>query len=155
MFDVPADTPWIWVGLTLASALMLGVVVGLPTAAPNAERVASTIDDVAATDGGGTATMSLRATAIRFGPDRVGLRAPGGRTHAAIQYGPVTPVEPGTPLAKVLDGRSARSVFSRPGAFRWALRQARADTPKWRSAGDRLRVKHAHYGEVNGVLVGA
>lgn len=155
MFDVPADTPWIWLGLTIASALMLGVVVGLPTAAPNAERVAGTIDEVAATEGGSTATVSLRATEIRLGPDRVGLRAPGGRAHASLQYGPVTPVRPGTRLASVLNGEPARAVFSRPGAFRWALRRAGDRTPRWRSAGDRLRIKHASYGEVNGVLVGA
>ena len=155
MFDVPADTPWLWVGLTLASALMFGVVLGVPTAAPNAERVASTVDEVAATEGGAAGSVSLRAREIRLGPDRIGLRAPGGRAHASFRYGPVTPVRPGSQLAQVLEGRSVREVFSSPSTFRWALRQAGDRTPRWRSAGARLRIKHVRYGEVNGVLVGA
>lgn len=154
MFGPPADTPWVWVGLTLGSAVMLSVVLGLPTAAPQADRVAETIDDVAVSAPGGQAEIGLRAEAVRIGQERIGLRGPGGRAHASFKYGPVTPVVPETKLAAVLDGHPPETVFESPEAFKRALYWADRRRPDWQPAGPTVRVKHVQYEEVNGVLVG-
>ncbi|MFW6004001.1 MAG: DUF7283 family protein [Halodesulfurarchaeum sp.] len=155
MFGLPAETTWVWVGLTLASAAMLTVVIGVPTAAPNAERVATAIEDVAVSEHGGEATLELRADEIRLGPDRIGLRGSGGSAHADIRYGPIIPVPPDSKLERVLEGQPPETVFVRPATFRQAATRAQLETPEWRAAGDRLTIKQVHYGEVNGVLVGA
>lgn len=155
MIDVPAETPWLWVGLTLASAVMVGVVLGLPTPAPDADRVARTIDDVATAGPGAAASVELRATSIRIASDQVGLDGPGGRARAPLQYGPVTPVPPGSSLQSVLDGRPPASVFRSPAGFERTMLTARRTGQGWRTAGEQLRVRHVAYGEVNGVLVGA
>lgn len=154
MFGVPADTAWVWVGLTLASAVMLGVVVGLPTAPPAAERAATTVDDVASSEFDAEATVDLRADSIRLGTEQIGLRGPGGQSHATFSNGPVTPVEPETQLASVLDGTPPETVYEDPETFARALNRSRPETPEWRTAGKRLVIKNVHYGEVNGVLVG-
>jgi len=153
MFGPPADTPWLWVGLTLGSAVMLSVVLGVPTAAPQADRVATTIDEVAVSDGG-QAEIELRAEAVRIGQESIGLRGPGGRSHASFKYGPVTPVVQGTKLAAVLAGQPPETVFETPGEFKRALYWADRRRPDWQPAGATVRVKQVHYEEVNGVLVG-
>ncbi|MDZ7849308.1 MAG: hypothetical protein U5K70_00330 [Halodesulfurarchaeum sp.] len=155
MFGLPAETTWVWVGLTLASAAMLAVVLGVPTAAPNAERAATAVEEVAVSEHGGEATLELRAQEIRLGPDRIGLRGPGGSAHADIRYGTIIPVPPDSKLELVLDGQPPETVFVRPATFRKAASGTRSRTPEWREAGDQLRIKWVHYGEVSGVLVGA
>jgi len=155
MIDVPAETPWLWVGLTLASAVMVGVVLGLPTPAPDADRVARTIDDVATAGPGAEATVKLRAASIRVGSERIGLEGPGGQAQAPLQYGPVTPVPPDSTLQSVLDGRAPSAVFRSPAGFERTMLTARRTGQGWRTAGEQLRVRHVAYGEVNGVLVGA
>ena len=155
MFDTPADTPWIWIGLTIATTVMFGVVVGLPAAAPNAERAATAIENVAASDHPGEASVQLRAEEIRLLPERIALRGPGGRAQASIRYGPVTPVPPESILARVLQGQSPERIYRSPSSFRLALETARQRTHRWRPAGNNLRIRYVQFGEVNGVLVGA
>ena len=155
MIDVPAETPWLWVGLTLASAVMVGAVLGLPTPAPDADRVARTIDDVATAGPGAAASVELRATSVLIGSDHVGLDGPGGRDRAALEYGPVTPVPPDSTLQSVLDGRAPGAVFRSPAGFERTLLTARRTGQGWQAAGEQLRVRHVAYGEVNSVLVGA
>lgn len=155
MIDVPAETPWLWVGVTLASAVMVGVVLGLPTPAPDADHVAATIDDVSTAGPGAEATVELRASTVRIGSDRIGLEGAGGRAHADLQYGPVTRVPPDSTLEAVLEGKPPSSVFRSPAGFERTLLTARDTQQGWRSAGEQLRVRHVQYGGVNGVLVGA
>lgn len=154
MFGLPAETTWVWVGLALGSAVMLGIVLGIPTAPPDADRAATAIEDVAVSEYGGEATVDIRAEAVRLEPDRIGLKGPGGRSHKPIRYGPITPVAPNSSLAYVLEGHSPKSVFVNPGRFGAAMVRARERPPEWREVGDTLRIKHVQYGEVNGVLVG-
>lgn len=154
MFGLPAETTWVWVGLTLASAAMLTVVLGVPTAAPDADRAATAIEDVAVSEHGGEATIELRADEIRLGPDRVGLRSDGGSAHADIRYGTIIPVPPDSKLERVLEGHPPETVFFRPATFQKAAVNARLGTHEWRTAGDRLTIKRVQYGEVSGVLVG-
>ncbi|MFB6110298.1 MAG: hypothetical protein ABEJ60_05420 [Halodesulfurarchaeum sp.] len=155
MFGLPTDATWIWVGLVIGSAAMLGVVVALPAAPPDAVRAAETIESVTASEYAATASIELRASAIRLAPDRLGLRGPGGTAHASIRYGPITPVGPDSPLESLLDGRPPASVFDGSAAFRAALERARARTPTWREAGETLQVRRVRFGEVSSVLVGA
>lgn len=155
MLETPADTPWIWIGLTLASAVMLGVVMGIPNAAPNADRVATAVENVAASEHPGGATVELRAAEIRIAPTALELRGSGGRSHAPIRYGPVTPVHPDSTLARVLEGHAPERLYQSPTSFSEALAAAQADSPTWQPTGEQLQIRQVQYGEVNGVLIGA
>ncbi|MFW5965146.1 MAG: DUF7283 family protein [Halodesulfurarchaeum sp.] len=154
MFGVPADTAPIWVGLTVASAVMLGAVLGLTASAPDAQHAAATIEEVAAGEVPGEASVTVRADSLRIGPDRIGLRGPGGTAHAEIRYGPVTPVQLDSRLERVLEGTAPAAVFDGEAGFAAALERAQDRRPTWRSTGGSLRIRAVSYGEVNGVLVG-
>lgn len=155
MFGLPGDAAWIWLGLVVGSAVMVGVVAEMPTAPPQAEQAAATVDDVAQLPHTGTARVRLRAESIQLGPSSLALRGPGGTSHAGFDRGPVTPVPPGSRLAAVLRGTPPEEVYASPTAFRSSMARARDAEPTWRSAGSELLVRQVTYGEVNGVLVGA
>ncbi|MFB6267036.1 MAG: hypothetical protein ABEI31_05195 [Halodesulfurarchaeum sp.] len=156
MFGVPTDAAPIWIGLLLASAGMFGVISGVPSAAPPAaDRVAATIDRVAASDVTASGTVGIHAAEIRIGPERIALRGSGGTAHATLAFGPVTPASPDSGLSKVLHGATPESVFGAPRSFEAAVEQARAREPTWQVAPSTLHVRRVSYGEVNCVLVGA
>ncbi|MFB6153913.1 MAG: hypothetical protein ABEJ27_06640 [Halodesulfurarchaeum sp.] len=156
MFGVPTDAAPIWIGLLLASAGMFGVISGVPTAAPpSADRVAATIDQVAARDITASGTVGIHATEIKLGTERVALRGPGGTAHASPAFGPVTPVSADSRLSKVLHGAAPGSVYVLPRHFRNDLERARKREPTWKAAPSTLHVRRVSYGEVTCVLVGA
>ena len=155
MFGLPGDAAWIWLGLVVGSAVMMGVVAEMPAAPPEAERAATAVDDVAQLPHTATARVRLRAESIKLGPSGLALRGPGGTSHADFERGPVTPVPPGSPLESVLRGTPPEDVFGSPAAFRSSMARARDAEPTYRTAGSELLVRQVAYGEVNGVLVGA
>jgi hypothetical protein len=156
MFDVPLDAWYGWVGLSLASLALLGVVISLPTTAPpDATAVANTVDRVAANDHATTAEQPVDATAIRVGPHRVGLRNDGGTTHASYAFGTVTPVPDDSPLQQVLYGRPPGDVFDSQRAFQQALVEARTAEPTWKSADRTLVVRRLSWEGIDAVLVDA
>jgi hypothetical protein len=154
MFDVPLDAWYSWVGLSLASFALLGVVTALPTTAPpDATAVANTVDRVAASDHETTAEQPVDATAVRLGPHRVGLRNDGGTAHASYAFGPVTPVSEGSPLQRVLYGRPPGEVFDSQRAFHQALVTARTAEPTWESVERTVVVRRVSWEGVDAVLV--
>ena len=154
MFGVPADAMWIWIGLLLGSAAMFGVIVDLPAAPPDADRVASAVESVQAIEYTSTARVPVEATEVKLTESSVALRGPGGTGHATFAGGTVTPVRPGTRLSDVLHGRSPQEAFPVPGSLRRAVTAARRRPATWRAAGDSLTVRRVRYGEVDCVLVG-
>jgi hypothetical protein len=154
MFGLPGDTPWIWLGLVLGAAVMGGVVADHPTPPPDANRVAAAIDGVAARPHATGSSVVIHAEAVRLHPVRLAVRGPGGTAHAQFEYGPVTPVQPDTPLAAVLHGTRPGRVFANTTAFREALHRARADAGAWQTVDHSLTVRRVQHGEVNCVLVG-
>ncbi|AQL41987.1 hypothetical protein BV210_04305 [Halorientalis sp. IM1011] len=156
MFDAPADTWYLWVGVATASALAFGVAAALPTTVPpDAQRAAATVDAVATSPHNATGEHTLDATAVELGSRRIGLRNDGGTTHAAFAYGPVTPVRGGTDLAAVLRGEPPGDVFSNATEFRTAAAEARNRTRAWRETDGRLVARRVTWEGIDVTLVGA
>ena len=154
MFGLPADATWLWLGLVIGTAAMFGVVTGLPAAPPEATQVAATVDEVAASDHPSAASVEIRADAITIGPNRLGVRGPGGTAWEPLRYGPVTPVREGSRLAAVLHGAPPASEFAMPASFEYSIGNARNRDPTWRPVNGSIQVRRVRYGEVNSVLVG-
>ena len=156
MFDTPVDTWYLWLGVATTSLVAFGVATSLPTTPPpDAERAAATIDSVATSQYDAMGQQPLDATAVRLGPHRLGLRNDGGTTHAAFAYGPVTPVQPGSTLERVLEGAPPERVYTNASRFRAAAAAARNGSREWDRTGGRLLVRHVTWGEVDVTLVGA
>lgn len=155
MFDAPADTWYLWLGVAAASVAAFGVAAALPaTAPPDAQRSADTVDSVAASPYEATGRHPLDATAVRLWPNRLALRTESGTTHATFEYGPVTPVTAGTPLGSVLRGVPPNRKFDDPSALRAAAAAARDRNRTWESA-EALLVRRVTWEGVDVTLVGA
>lgn len=156
MPGVLSDLPATWYGIALTSTLFLGVALQFPTTAPGpAQAVADTIDRVAAAPYDSTATHPLPTDALRLGPHRIALRTDAGVTHAVLSYGPITPVAPGTPLARVLHGAPVATVFDTRTAFQAAVEAAQARDPTWRTGVDELLIRRVSWGSFNATLATA
>ncbi|ALG81493.1 DUF7283 family protein [Halanaeroarchaeum sulfurireducens] len=154
MNAVPADGPFVWIALLVVSASVLGVVTALPSAPPpDAVRVATAVDEVAATDHAASAIVPLEATKIRVETTEIGLRDAGGTAHASFNFGPVTPAPRDSALSEVAAGATPARAFDSPLAFAAALERARSGDHDWEPAGEELRIRRVQYGEVEGVLV--
>ncbi len=154
MFDTPIDAWYVWFGVGTASVAALGVVLGLPAAAPpDATGAADAVDAVASAPPGATTTHDLDATEYRIDRHRIALRTAGGTAGAAFAYGPVTPAPDGR-LARLRDGAAPSAVFDSPAALATTAGAARARNGTWRPAPDELRVRRVEWGEVDVTLVG-
>lgn len=154
MLDPPLDTWYVWLGLGLVSVAVAGLALGLPTTAPPAATpTADTIDRVAASPHEARTTVDVHAEKVRIRPDSVALRSASGTAHAALAYGPVTPVSDGQ-LRRVLAGAQPRAVFTSVSAFEHAVRAARNRTARWRETPEELTVARVEWGAVDATLVG-
>jgi hypothetical protein len=154
MFDAPHDAWYVWLGVSVASLAVFGVVTAFPVApVPDAPAVADTVDRVSATTYDTTASRTLDARDVRLEPHRIGLRNSAGTTHATLAY-PVVPVVPGSPLRRLLHGAPPAAVFPSPAAFETATRCARDRDPRWHAARGRLVVTHVSWAGVDVTLVG-
>jgi hypothetical protein len=155
VFEAPIDSLYVWTGLSLTSALFLGVAVGLPTQPPpNAASVADAVDVVAGSPYPSTAEQPTGADAARIGPRRVTLRGDGGTSHATFVSGPVVPAGEGS-LGRVLSGIPPRSAFDTLSAFREAVTQARTDPATWRPVEGEIAIRKVSWGEFDVTLVGS
>ncbi|UVE48940.1 hypothetical protein KU306_08290 [Haloferax larsenii] len=126
MLDVPFESMYTLVALSVGATLLVGVVAGLPTTpAPDAQEVAETIDDVAVAEYDATAEIPLGAAEIRLGPQRIGLRNDGGAAHATLAFGPVVPTTLDSRLGAVATGAAPSDVFESPAVFREAAAESR------------------------------
>lgn len=156
MFDLPADTLPVWVGLAFASVAVLGIAVGLPTTAPpDAAGAAGAVDAVAGSPHAATTDYSLGGVDLEVTPYRLTLRRGDATAHAAFTYGPVTPVVAGTDLARVLDGTPPESVFDSPDALATDATAAREASPLVVDQATRLTVRHVTWEGLDVTLVGA
>lgn len=91
--EAPADAWYVWVGVALVSIAVAGVVAGLPSQPPpDTTTAANTVDRVAASEYGTTATYDPDAAAARIGTRQIGLRNDGGTQYASVSFGAMTPV---------------------------------------------------------------
>lgn len=159
MLDLPLDSWYAWLGLSLAGVALVGAASGLPTVPPpNADSAAATVDRVAAAEYAATAEHPLDATAVRLGTRRLELRNDAGTAHATLAFGPVTPVPTNdSALRDVVHGAHPSTAFDTPEAFRQAIIDARArggDAP-WRAVDRTLLVRRTTWEGVDVVLVDA
>ena len=156
MLDVPVESTYVWFGLVLVSATLLGLVLRVPTAPPpDAAATARTVDSVASSPYEAQGRQPLDATAIRLGSERVGLRTDGGEAHAAFAYDSVVPVLGHEGLSAVLQGRPPSAVFETASEFAAALETTRTTDPTWQPAPSVLLVRRVSWRETNATLVGA
>lgn len=152
------DAWYLHAGLAVVGFGLLGVTTGLPThPPPDATGVARVVDGVASSPHAAVGEHPLDAARLRLGPYGLTLDGPGGRAHASFRFGPVTPVEPGSDLARVLSGAPPDRIFDAPDAFVGAAaerRRAAVRDPAWRPAPDQLVVRRVEWGEVDVTLVG-
>lgn len=155
MMDLPADTPLLWVGLTLACAGFVAVAGSLPVRPlPDATAAAQTVDTVAAGDAPASATRPLTAERVRLRPHGIALTNDAGTSRATFAFGPVTPVTPDSPLWAVLRGDAPETAFEDHQAFRQAVIEARSADPRWRPA-TTLHVREVSWDGYRVTLVGA
>jgi hypothetical protein len=158
MYDTAVESTYVWLGLALVSAGILGFALRVPTAPPpDAEPVAHTIDSVAASPHEATARHPLDVRRVRLGAHRIGLRGPGGDAHASLAYGPVIPAAggDGDRLRRVLRGVPPERVFRSEATFARVLDRARTREPSWRPAPETLIVRRVAWGGTNATIVGA
>lgn len=156
MFDTPADAWYVWIGLSLLGATLLGIVTQLPDAPPpDAAGPANTVDAVAGGRHAGTGTYPLAADAVRIESHRIGLRTGDETAFETLAYGPVTPVREGTLLWEVLRGARPDHVFESPESFASAIERANERERTWRSAPDALDVRTVTWQDAEATLVGA
>jgi hypothetical protein len=143
MFDVPVDAWYTWLGLSLASVVLLGVGTALPTTPPPAAAdVADTVDRAAASTSSLTAEHPLDARELRVEPNRLGLRNDAGTTHATFAFGPVTPADGNQALLAVLRGAPPSSRFDSAVGLCAAAGAARDRSARWQSVDGPLLVRH-------------
>ena len=156
MLDVPVESTYVWIGLALVGASMLGLAVRVPTAPPpDAAAAARTVDSVASSPYEARGQQPVDAEAIRLGSERVGLRGDGGSAHAAFAYDTVVPTFSRDALTSVLHGRPPSAVFDDPAAFESAVAEARTYDSQWQPAPEQLLVRRVTWGGVDVTLVGA
>lgn len=157
MFEVPVDGWYAWLGVAAASVAVLAAVLALPTAPPpDAAGAADVVDRIAATEYGASAEHPLDAASeVRISSRGIGLRNDAGTTSATFVYGPVTPVEGGGPLRRVLEGASPDVVFDSPAELRRTATAARERRATWRPVDGRLIVRHLALEGTDVTLVGA
>ncbi|PSP31349.1 hypothetical protein BRC64_10625 [Halobacteriales archaeon QH_10_67_22] len=156
MLDVPVESTYVWIGLTIVGIALMGMALRVPTAPPpDATAVARTVDSVASSPYEASGRHPLDADAVRVGSERVGLRNDAGTAHAAFAYDTVVPVLGNDSLASVLRGRPPAAVFEDEAALAAALADAQTHEPRWQPAPERLLVRRAVWGDINATLVGA
>jgi hypothetical protein len=156
MFEVPVESTYVWLGLTLLGAALFGLALRVPAAPPpDATDVARTVDSVASSPHEASARHPLDAAEVRLGSERIGLRSDGGAAHAAYAYDRVVPASGSDDLRAVLRGRPPERVFDDRAAFARALNETETRDAAWAPAPDRLLVRRVVWGETNATLVGA
>lgn len=170
--EAPVDAWYVWFGVAVASVAIAGIALSLPSQPPpDASGAANTIDRVAGSTQVADATIDHDADEIRLDTTRLSMRNDGGTAHAAVAFGPLTPVaavEDGTmreALRAILRGAPPSSVLDRSafesldeGDLHTAAATARTErldsTPEWRPS-DELHVRTLELDGEKVVLIGA
>lgn len=154
MFDVPADTWYVWIGLSAVSLAVAGVALALPSAPPpDAVAVADTVDAVAGSPYEPRETVDVSADVVTVDAHGVELQSDGRSGHATFAYRPVVPAVD-EELQRVLDGRHPAVVFDDEAAFAASVRSARNGTLTVRDEPDDVTARRIQWRGVDATLVG-
>ncbi|WP_459194398.1 DUF7283 family protein [Halosimplex sp. J119] len=161
--EAPADAWYIFLGVSIVSAAMFGVVQALPSQPPpDGNVVANTVDEVAGSGYNASGTYEHDADEYFVDSEGIRLRNDGGESMAAVAYGELAPVWPDDDLKAVLDGVDVNDVYSDPSDFESAYEDSQEaaidrleddDESDWLPADGRLRVRHVVWDDVHVTLV--
>lgn len=180
-FEAPMDAWYVFLGVSIVSVAVFGMVLSLPTTpAPATREAADAIDEVAASGFNASGSYDHDATEYYVTSERIGLRNDGGDPVASFTYASAAPVwpmidtqpaseaaEPGSSdreLLAILHGDAPGRHYSTPSQFEVAVTAAQNrartsltddDVAKWRIADQRLTFRHVEWGDVSVTLVGA
>lgn len=157
--EAPVDAWYVWLGVTLVSVGLAGVVVGLPSEPPpDAERVAGALDRVGASEHDAAASLDHDAEAIRIDSERIAMRSDGGTARARVSFGPVVPVHTldlNATERRALDGFLAGERLLPPleATLAAGVADLRTETGEWYPADGTVRARGASVAGQRVVLV--
>ncbi|RQG93118.1 hypothetical protein EA462_02625 [Natrarchaeobius halalkaliphilus] len=152
--EAPADAWYVWIGVSAASIVIAGVVLGLPTGPPpDANAAANAIDRVAGSPYSASVVHQYEADEIRLQEGKtVVLRNDHGDAHSSIAFGSVVLVTDderlenvtgGTPFHDEFESELDRTDVDGTAEFLARIADSRADTDgEWHPAGERLIVRN-------------
>ncbi|WP_415378740.1 hypothetical protein [Halosimplex sp. TS25] len=162
-FEAPADAWYVFLGVSIVSVAMFGVVQALPSEPPpDGNAVANTVDDVAGSGYNATGTYEHDADEYFVHSEGIRLRNDGGRSYASISFGELAPVWPDDDLKDVLDGVQVSDVYGSPSDFETAYKDSQeaaedrlddGDEADWLPADGRLRIRHVVWKDTHVTLV--
>ncbi|WP_276251896.1 DUF7283 family protein [Haloarcula rara] len=143
-----ADRWVMFMGLTLFTTAVLGLVLSMQTVpAPDANEAANTIDSAAGSKGGTHAEYDHDAEEVRVRAQSFSLRNEGGTSSATVAFGSLVPVNVGDNhydrLEQILLGEQWQDVFDDEAAFRETSEEATQNAvgnEEWRETSGTLRV---------------
>ena len=158
--EAPADAWYVFIGVSIISIAVAGVVMGLPTGqGPDANGAIEEIDSVAGSTYETDATVDHNAEQFWVGSKRIGMKNDHGTATESVSFGTMAPVynESGN-LSSVLTGTSAEDVYSSKSAFRDDINSSRDKTfdsgdPVWHEASGTLRIRKVIWGDFSVTIV--
>ncbi len=152
--ESPMDAIITFIGVSIVSVAILGVVLGFSvTPPPDTNAAANTIDSTATSHDRMLATYDHGADAYWMDTQQIALKNDGGERHASIAFGEITPVahtEAATnsdneKLLRVTHSGDWQGEFENETAFLEATSKARTDSlngqGQWQPASGKLTVR--------------
>lgn len=151
-WEVPADAWYVWLGASIVSLAIAGVVLSLPTGPPpDAARATNAIEETTASSYEAASTLEHNADTIRIDGKTVALRNEHGTSRSSLRYGQVVAVNGDERLERLVHGESFATVFESEledegtnAAAAFMDRVAAADednSGEWLTASDELTVR--------------
>ncbi len=180
-FEAPMDAWYVFLGVSVVSVVIFGMVLSLPsTPAPAAAEAADAIDEVAASGFNASGTYDHDADEYYVTGETIALKNDGGTAEAGFTYASAVPVwpdidaqadpegiEPGSSdreLLAILHGDPPSTHYRNPTEFEAAVDAARQRArtslrsdavQQWRPADQQLTFRHVEWGDQSVTLVGA
>jgi hypothetical protein len=150
--EAPVDAWYVWLAVSIISAAVAGIALGLPTGPPpDTNRAVNTIERTAGSSYDASATYDHDATEIKFDGRTIAMRNEHGTSRASLSYGHVVPVMGHERLENLSEGRPFEAEYDAEldetetnalEVFLEDVEDAYADNSgQWRSADDQLRVR--------------
>jgi len=159
--DAPADAWYVFIGVSILSFAVAGVVLGLPTGqGPDANGAIEQIDNVAGSTYETDAQVEHNAERFWVDSKRIGLKNSHGTATESVSFGTMAPVynESGN-LSSVLTGTEAETAYSNnKTAFEADIRRSRnksfaSGEPQWHEATGTLRIRKVIWGDFSVTIV--
>lgn len=111
-WEAPADAWYVWLGVTVISLAIGGVVLGLPTGPPpDANQAANTIDRVSGSTEDASGRYDHDADLVKIDGATIELQNDDGVDRATLRYGEVVPVRDDQRLANLTRGASFEDEY--------------------------------------------